>query len=802
MRSIRRLALLLVALAALAPGRAHAWTHSPTQGLGVGNGANYSGNPVVTSDGAGGAFVAYTMSMLGTSNDVFVQHYDATGKALWTPGGVLVCNAAEVQYTEGICSDGAGGVIVTWQDYRAGYPNVDLYARRVNSTGTPMWTPNGVLLCNAADRQQQSDIVADGYGGAYVAWLDFRTYVTTGVDVYMQHVDGFGTLGMAAAGTALCALAGDQTEVKLAADPYNGYAVWTDNRSGSGDIYVQKFVTTGSISYSANGAVVCNAASNQSSPRIVAGAYNQMIVAWSDGRNGTDDVYAQRIDTYGPAFSWGANGISVCNATGYQFLYGLCSDGTGNFVMVWTDGRFGSTYTVFAQKVDPTGTAQWAANGVQVRFSSGSGSNAGIVADGAGGTIVVWQENRNDTGDIYAQRLNAQGATLWTSTGVPVCNAAEGQQSPRIVPSGIGGAIACWSDFRSNSYYGGMLQGIDRWGYLGAEPVMAGAGDVPNDQGGQVRVAWYASPLDYDPLFNNLTNYIVFRSVPAPLAIALSKTAPIAGASPFTVGGRTFRRFGATATTDYFWEEVAHVIPRHLTAYSAIVPTTGDSVAGSNPRTAFMVMAEASWGAAWWTSAADSTYSVDNLAPNAPAPFAGSYAAGSASLHWSANAEHDLAGYRLYRGSSPVFTPSPGNFVAEVADTAYVDPAGVTSWYKLTAIDSHGNESSAATLLPAGTLAVGDTPLALDFAAPAPNPAVNATTLRFTLPHAGAVKLAVYDAAGRHVRGLAAGAHPAGTRSVTWDLRDDAGHPVHAGLYFARLDTADGPIVRRIAVAR
>ncbi len=801
MRSVRSLLALLLAASALSPASARAWPHSPTQNVPIGTVAEYPTNPFAMADGSGGIFLVHSKSMPGTGNDIFVQHYDAGGNALWTAGGVLVCNAADQQYPEGICSDGSGGVIVVWSDYRAGYPNVDLYARRVTSAGTATWTANGVQLCNAPDRQVQSSVCSDNNGGAYVAWVDYRTDITTNADVYMQHLDAAGARTMGASGLAICALNNYQGEPKVAADQYYGYVVWSDSRAGLSDIYAQR-VDAGSALWSANGVAVCNAPNSQYSPQMVAASLSSLIVGWSDARSGNDDIYAQRIDVWSGNGVWGTNGVLVCNATGFQILGSLVDDGTGNFVLAWVDGRAGATYAPYAQKIDFAGVPQWAANGMPVRSGSGTVSNVVMAADGAGGTLVGWQENRSDNGDVFVQRLNASGYPMWTATGVPVCVAAGAQQSPRMVASN-GGAYFVWFDFRPAYQSGMYMQAVDRWGYLGAEPVMAGVGDVPNDQGGKVRVAWYGSPLDTDPLFNNVTSYVVFRSVTAPLAVALEKSAPLRGTAPFTaLGGRTFRRFSSDATTEYFWEEVARVTPRHLGAYSAIVSTAGDSVAGSNPRTSFMVMAEANYGNAWWISASDSAYSVDNIAPAPPAPFTGQYAPAGTRLHWDPNTEPDLASYRIYRGNSPSFTPAPGNLVASVPDTGYVDHVGVTYFYKLTAVDSHGNESAATLLVPSGTTGAEAVAGELAFRAPSPNPASRATTLRFALPHAGTVRLAVYDAAGRLVRTLASGEQVAGEHAVAWDLRDDTGHAVGAGLYFARMDAEGRSFVRRVAVTR
>lgn len=109
-------------------------------------------------------------------------------------------------------------------------------------------------------------------------------------------------------------------------------------------------------------------------------------------------------------------------------------------------------------------------------------------------------------------------------------------------------------------------------------------------------------------------------------------------------------------------------------------------------------------------------------------------------------------------------------------------------------------------LLGAGVAGVDDAPPppAAGFAlsAPAPNPAASHTTLRWALPRAGSVRLAIYDVAGRQVRSLALGLRDAGPHADAWDLRDDGGHAVRAGLYFARLEFAGRSLVRRIAIAR
>ena len=440
--------------------------------------------------------------------------------------------------------------------------------------------------------------------------------------------------------------------------------------------------------------------------------------------------------------------------------------------------------------------------------ATGGQQDSAIVSDGTGGAIVIWSDCRGGGGniDIYAQRISAAGAVQWTVNGAALCTTIGEQGLPTIVSDGAGGAIVAWHDYRSGATPDIYAQRVDEWGYLGAEPVIASVRDIPNDQGGQIKVSWNASPLDVDPLFRNVESYRVYRSVPPNLAAqALASGRAVEESESLDLAdGRSLLLVTAYATQTWYWEYLGNLTADHLSGYSYVAPTTGDSIAGSNPRTAFMIQARTTAGAQWWNSVPDSGYSVDNLAPLTPAPFTGQYASGTATLHWAASAATDLGEYRLYRGSTAGFVPGPANLVVAQPDTGYVDAAGATFYYKLCAVDVHGNVSGFSTLLPSGTVDVPGAalPRAVFLAPPAPNPARGAAALRFGLPREARVELALYDQQGRCVRSLLAGTQPAGERTIAWNGCDESGRALPAGLYFVRLATEGRTFVSRLAVIR
>ena len=70
-----------------------------------------------------------------------------------------------------------------------------------------------------------------------------------------------------------------------------------------------------------------------------------------------------------------------------------------------------------------------------------------------------------------------------------------------------------------------------------------------------------------------------------------------------------------------------------------------------------------------------------------------------------------------------------------------------------------------------------------------PNPTRDGGTLRFRLPSAQRVRLALYDLGGRRIARLADGPLDAGDHAIRWDRLDARGQRVAPGVYRARLET-------------
>jgi hypothetical protein len=86
-----------------------------------------------------------------------------------------------------------------------------------------------------------------------------------------------------------------------------------------------------------------------------------------------------------------------------------------------------------------------------------------------------------------------------------------------------------------------------------------------------------------------------------------------------------------------------------------------------------------------------------------------------------------------------------------------------------------------------------------------PNPFAANADVHFSLSpqaSAGAVRLTVVDVTGRQVRTLVDGRLSAGAQLLRWNGADDLGRALPSGIYFSRLQTAEGTKTQKVILAR
>lgn len=436
---------LLFALAILLQvvGVQSAWAQWAPDGMAICTADSSQDFPLLISDSSGGAIIVwrdYRSSLPG----IYAQRIDANGSALWAAGGVAIGAAPGDEESRAIAPDGAGGAIIVWHDFIGGYLSV--FAQRVNASGVVQWTPGGVLLCTAAGNQGNPRIISDDAGGAVVSWMDDRS---GNWDIYAQRVNASGSVQWSPTGVALCTANGDQGDGPIVSDGAGGAIVaWYDGRSSNPGVYVRRVNSSGTPLWTSNGVLLCTPTNDEASPQIASDGSGGAIVTWEDYRTGTCQIYARRVNASGTP-QWTSNGVLLCTVTALRFDPKIASDGAGGAIVAWEEYRAGAD--VYAQRINASGALEWASDGVPICATDDNQWSPQIIPDGVGEAIVTWTDDRGGSKDIYAQRVNASGGLEWTPDGVSLCTATGDQNNQQIVSDGAGGAIVTWNDARDDS---------------------------------------------------------------------------------------------------------------------------------------------------------------------------------------------------------------------------------------------------------------------------------------------------------------------------------------------------------------
>ncbi|OFY85864.1 MAG: hypothetical protein A3F72_16110 [Bacteroidetes bacterium RIFCSPLOWO2_12_FULL_35_15] len=382
-------------------------------GVAICTASNNKENPVIISDGNGGAIIAWGDRRSGNA-DIYVQHVDANGIVQWTNDGVVICSAEDQNVSPAITTDGNGGAIVAW--YNSNYGNGDIYAQRINSSGAILWAFNGIAVSNASGIQEVPKIISDGSGGAIITWNDNRNINASyyNWDIYAQRISASGIAQWTINGVEICTEMGGQGNGAIVSDGNGGAIItWEDRRTGflNIDVYAQYVNANGAVQWTTGGVAICTATGEQYAQLscITSDGSGGAIITWFDGRSGSNnyDIYVQSINANG-VVQWTSNGVAVCTAYNYQFSPTLISDNNGGAIIAWTDYRNGNN--LYAQRINSNGLAQWTYNGVAISSAANSQRGQAIISDGNGGAILAWQDGRNGNSDIYAQRINFNGS--------------------------------------------------------------------------------------------------------------------------------------------------------------------------------------------------------------------------------------------------------------------------------------------------------------------------------------------------------------------------------------------------------
>jgi beta propeller repeat protein len=505
----------------------------------------------------------------------------AEGGIVWGPAGKPVCTASKNQQNIRMVADGSGGAIIVWEDSRNG--NADIYAQKIDKEGITKWGQYGVPVCTATMSQTGPVIVGDDYGGAIIAWQDYRN---GNWDIYALRISsatGGAYSGWQPSGVPVSASTTETEQCPdiVAVGLQDVVVVWQqDTMSGNYSIRAQKMSGSG-FSQWVGGVAVSTGTAPKENPKIINDGMGCVIVTWQDFRNNSDyDIYAQRIDinTGGIVGSWDSMGQPVSRVLGNQTGPEIVADGLGGAIIVWTDNRNSSTTgpDIYAQWISSAGVQMWESvivsgdlNGIPICNMQGRQENPVIVSrievETIVGAIFAWKDGRDDpNGDIYATGIDLGVEQGWIGEDIPIAIGGQTQKYPRLVNDSQGGGIGAWIEsslltsqwqiFATKRGQDGVLLWNTSPGVLVCQGSEIMDHQIVSDGFGGIIVAWQAigASGSYDIFAQRVAEAPLKGYVSISGRVTHSDGSPITGVDVWALQGEKIISSCITGTNGYY----------------------------------------------------------------------------------------------------------------------------------------------------------------------------------------------------------------------------------------------------------
>jgi len=766
--------------------------------------------------------------------DLYAQRFDVQGNMLWDSTAVQLClNPAPQISPEAVMIDST--IVFVWSDYRNSATGGDVFAQKMDLNGNLLWDPQGVAICGSPHDQITPQIAADGLGGVFIAWRDYRnTYPLAGGHIYMQRLDSPGHVLWPSDGIPVSTSDGVKSELLvIATGPGNAVCSWTDALNKIPVLCAQRVDSLGNPTWISNGLQLSDASKKSTNVRAVPDGAGGAVFAWEENAN-----YGTEINLRG---IWGlsSNDIYSVGDAGTILHYdgvswsSIESGTTANLTGIWGSGS-DDIYAV-------------GDGGLMLHYD---GSSWSPIATGVTANLNdIWGSSADTIYAVGSEStiLRFDGAN-WSSTSCPTCEGANLRSvhgnAPNYYSAGTLGGLSFigvlirldGTDWHCvycvYAEYYGIWVSPDGNVYASGWHYDRYAGE----HGFLVRydgTAWINTVLPIEETGRSMWGdwsdnvYAVFDrgSIAhfdgAQWNLSRAATAPLfdiwgtSGSDVWVVGknclirhlqdGHWVTQYQAHASSDIMMQRVDEFGAKLWTEYGA--PATVDVDAQVAPSLAcdsanVLLAWSDNRNGNWDIYARKVSIARGPLVATELLGFAVSPSIDGIRVSWQLSQFDEGASFSISR-SEPASGPAWQGIAPKIErdnltfgfSDAIAKP-GASYRYQVGISDKNGRR----VLFETESISMPTLPLMLyqNF----PNPSNPSTTIAYFLPRKCKVSLNVYDASGRLVARLLEKEQPAGRYSVEWNGMSNSGRRTASGIYFYRLRAGKEARSRKMVLLR
>lgn len=472
------------------------------------------------------------------------------------------------------------------------------------------------------------------------------------------------------------------------------------------------------------------------------------------------------------------SGYKICYKTDASKFFYTDTIDVGNVTSYSLTGlSAGSTYYISAICYDMDGNESWYSKEVAacpqpvpLIYVSTDEIDFGFVCLGDTSTRILTISNQGaaELNVTNISSMSSQFISSDTTFNLPV-----GEQRDitiKFIPKTYG-QITSNLLINSNGYNDStLIVRLSGFGDLSPEPKLLHIEDIPDDQGGKVRLKFRRSKYDGLDSTYKIVSYTIWRLI-----------------------------------ENNEWDAIGMFNAVQDSFYYYVAPTLGDSTIHGIVWSTFKVSAHTENPDIFFFSDSIRGYSIDNIAPGVPEGLLAKESNGNILLIWQPNSEKDFQYYKIYRSINSNFDPDTMvTYTYATSDTFFYDcdiEINTNYYYRISAVDYAGNESEYSPEVSASVVGLQSSgeniPAEFSLSQNYPNPFNSMTTITYQLPKSSFVRLAIYDINGRCVEELVNAYQDAGYYSVNWNA-----DKVSSGIYFYRIDAGEFSCVKKCLIVK
>lgn len=434
----------------------------------------------------GGAYVYWQDKKNNAQSDIYFIHFNKNGEVSFRTDGKAVSTNVSTKENPIVVIEPSGNSIVIWKDSE-NKKRSELFVQKLSPNGLRLWNTTGLQITNLKSEIIDYSLKADKKGFAFISYIIKTANPSQKYYVKYQKINPNGRMLSDSSKGFIHNSNSMISETQIIPDNKGGsFIFWIENVNQKSLIHGQYVDSAGSKKWGSKPIVISKA--NTSVINYSIGKMGNSVYAAITYQGTKKIVYQQLITDKGKQL-WGTDGKLLTDQKGSQtnpkFVFIDSS-----VVVSWTN-EFEKHKDIFIQRFDFKGKSLWGSNGKRIINIKGDQFGQRIVYDQKGGVIIAWIDKRenNSVANLFVQKVDLKGNFVWDSTGVTLASSKNEQKSYlNLIPDESGGAIAIFrgSIGGKNNIYGQKIFSTGTY----ASQILGFSSEVVDDS---VKIFWYAA---------------------------------------------------------------------------------------------------------------------------------------------------------------------------------------------------------------------------------------------------------------------------------------------------------------------